>query len=37
MNKELKVCPNTLKAFYKIVGEDRFVAITDALKVKHRL
>ena len=29
------VCPNTLKAFYKIVGEDRFVAITDALKVKH--
>ena len=29
------VCPNTLKAFYKVVGEDRFVAITDALKVKH--
>ena len=29
------VCPNTLKAFYKIVGPDRFVAITDALKVKH--
>ncbi len=29
------VCPNTLKAFYHIVGPDRFVAITDALKVKH--
>lgn len=29
------VCPNTLKAFYKIIGSDRFVAITDALKVKH--
>lgn len=29
------VCPNTLKAFYKIVGPDRFIAITDALKVKH--
>ena len=29
------VCPNTLKAFYKIVGPDRFVMITDALKVKH--
>jgi N-acetylglucosamine-6-phosphate deacetylase len=29
------VCPNTLKTFYKIVGPDRFVAITDALKVKH--
>ena len=29
------VCPNTLKAFYKIVGPNRFVAITDALKVKH--
>lgn len=29
------VCPNTLKAFFKIVGPDRFVAITDALKVKH--
>lgn len=29
------VCPDTLKAFYKIVGPDRFVAITDALKVKH--
>lgn len=31
----IHVCPNTLKAFYKIVGPDRFVAITDALKVKH--
>ena len=29
------VCPNTLKAFFKIVGPDRFVSITDALKVKH--
>lgn len=29
------VCPNTLKTFYHIVGPDRFVAITDALKVKH--
>ncbi len=29
------VCPNTLKAFYKITGPDRFIAITDALKVKH--
>ena len=29
------VCPDTLKTFYKIVGPDRFVAITDALKVKH--
>lgn len=29
------VSPNTLKTFFKIVGEDRFIAITDALKVKH--
>ena len=29
------VCPDTLKTFYTIVGPDRFVAITDALKVKH--
>ena len=29
------VCPNTLKTFYHVVGPDRFVAITDALKVKH--
>lgn len=29
------VCPNTLKTFYKITGPDRFIAITDALKVKH--
>ena len=29
------VCPDTLKTFYKIVGPDRFVAITDALRVKH--
>ncbi|MBR1847338.1 MAG: N-acetylglucosamine-6-phosphate deacetylase [Bacilli bacterium] len=31
----IHVCPDTLKTFYKIVGPDRFVAITDALKVKH--
>jgi len=29
------VCKNTLRAFYKIVGQDRFVMITDALKIKH--
>lgn len=29
------VSRNTLKAFYKIIGPDRFIAITDALKVKH--
>lgn len=29
------VCPNTLRTFYKVIGEDRFVMITDALKVKH--
>ena len=29
------VCPNTVKTFYKTVGPDRFVIITDALKVKH--
>lgn len=31
----IHVCPNTLKAFYKIVGPDRFIMITDALKAKH--
>ena len=29
------VCPNALRTFYKVIGEDRFVMITDALKVKH--
>ena len=32
---KIHVCPNTLKTFYKIVGPDRFVIITDALKAKH--
>ena len=31
----IHVCPNTAKTFYKIVGPDRFVIITDALKIKH--
>lgn len=31
----IHVCPNTLKTFYKIVGPDRFMIITDALKAKH--
>ena len=31
----IHVCPNTVKTFYKIVGADRFVIITDALKIKH--
>lgn len=31
----IHVCPNTIKTFYKIVGADRFVIITDALKIKH--
>ncbi|MCR5349082.1 MAG: N-acetylglucosamine-6-phosphate deacetylase [Bacilli bacterium] len=32
---KVHVCPDTLRTFYRIVGPDRFVAITDALKVKH--
>lgn len=32
---KIHVCPNTLKAFFKVVGPDRFVMITDALKAKH--
>ena len=32
---KVHVCPETLKTFYKIVGPDRFIAITDALKIKH--
>lgn len=31
----IHVCPNTVKTFYKIVGPDRFMIITDALKIKH--
>lgn len=31
----IHVCPNTLKTFYKIVGPERFVVITDALKIKN--
>lgn len=32
---KIHVCPNSLKTFYKIVGPDRFMIITDALKAKH--
>mgnify|MGYP003307519447 CR=1 FL=1 len=32
---KIHVCPNSLKTFYKIVGPDRFIIITDALKIKH--
>ena len=31
----IHVCPNTLKTFYKVVGPERFVIITDALKIKN--
>ena len=31
----IHVCPDTLRTFYKIVGPDRFVVITDALKIKN--
>lgn len=31
----IHVCPNSLKTMYKIVGPDRFIIITDALKIKH--
>jgi N-acetylglucosamine-6-phosphate deacetylase len=31
----IHVCENTLKTFYKTVGPDRFVMVTDALKAKH--
>ena len=31
----IHVSENTIKAFYKIVGPDRFVMITDALQIKH--
>lgn len=32
---DIHVCPETLKTSYKIIGPDRFVVITDALKAKH--
>jgi len=32
---KIHVCPNTLKTSFKIIGEDRFVIITDSLKIKH--
>lgn len=32
---KIHVCPDTLKTFYKIVGPDRFIVITDALKIKN--
>ena len=31
----IHVCPNALKTFYKIVGDDRFMIVTDALLAKH--
>ena len=31
----IHVCDDTLRMFYKIVGEDRFMIITDALKIKN--
>lgn len=31
----IHVCDDTLKASYKIIGPERFIVITDALKVKH--
>lgn len=31
----IHVCPDSLKTFYKIVGPDRFVIVTDALLGKH--
>ena len=31
----IHVCPDSVRAFYKIVGPDRFIIITDALKIKN--
>lgn len=31
----IHVNPDALKTFYKIVGPDRFILITDSLKIKH--
>ena len=32
---KIHVCPESLKMSYKIIGPDRFMIITDALKAKH--
>lgn len=32
---KIHVCPESLKTSFKIIGEDRFIIITDALKAKH--
>ena len=32
---KIHVCPNTLATSYKIIGPERFVMITDALKIKN--
>ena len=32
---KIHVCPDSLLASYKIIGPERFVIITDALKIKH--
>ena len=31
----IHVCPDSVKTFFKVVGEDRFILITDSLKIKH--
>lgn len=31
----IHVCSDTVKTFYKIIGSDRFIIITDALKIKN--
>ena len=31
----IHVCPDSVKTFYKVIGEDRFIIVTDALKIKH--
>jgi N-acetylglucosamine-6-phosphate deacetylase len=32
---EIHVCPEVLKTSYKIIGPNRFIIVTDALKAKH--
>ena len=32
---KIHICPNTLATSYKIIGAERFIMITDALKVKN--
>lgn len=32
---EIHVCPEVLKTSYKVIGPDRFIIVTDALKAKH--